>query len=223
MTTPYRDRADAGRRLAGELEEYAGRSDVVVLALPRGGVPVAFEVAEAIDAPLDLMIVRKLGLPGQEELAMGAIATGDVRVMNEPLVERLGLSGDVIEQVVERERRELHRRQKEYRGDRPPPQVKDKCVILIDDGLATGATMLAAAQAIRQLQPREIVVAVPVAPPDTCQQLEQHVDRVVCAETPWMFRGVGQWYDDFSQTSDREVRQLLDRAWARPKVGSAHR
>jgi putative phosphoribosyl transferase len=218
MAFPYRDRVDAGQQLAAQLHHYAGRDDVLVLALPRGGVPVAFQVAEALDAPLDLMIVRKLGLPGHEELAMGAIASGNVRVLNDRLVEQLNLPPELIDEVVERELRELGRREQAYRGNRSPPHVAGKTVILIDDGLATGSTMLAAVKALQQRGPASIVVAVPVAPPETVAHFDEQVDRIVCPQTPAMFGGVGRWYEDFTQTTDDEVRELLGRAWSRQSV-----
>jgi predicted phosphoribosyltransferase len=208
----FRDRAEAGRLLAARLEHYEGKPGVMVLALPRGGVPVAYEVAKALRAPMDVFIVRKLGVPGQEELAMGAVATGGVRVLNDQVVKGLGLPEYVIDAVVRWETEELNRRERLYRGDRPPPDVGGKTVILVDDGLATGSTMLAAVQALRQQGPARIVVAVPVASPDTCELLKKYVDDVVCAATPEPFYAVGLWYLDFSQTTDEEVRQLLSQA-----------
>jgi len=209
---PFRDRIEAGRRLAEKLAGYANRPDVLVLALPRGGVPVAAEVARALNAPLDVFLVRKLGLPGQEEFAMGAVATGGVRVLNEPLIHAFGISDAVVERVVAREEQELARRERLYRGDRPPADVRGRTVILVDDGLATGATMLAAIKALRQQQPARIVVAVPTAAPETCDALRAEVDDVVCAVTPEPFYSVGLWYEDFSQTTDDEVRALLERS-----------
>jgi len=208
----FRDRADAGRRLAARLKQYAGKPDVLVLALPRGGVPVAYEVAKALPAPMDVFIVRKLGVPGQEELAMGAVATGGVRVLNHQVVNALGIPDYVIEAVVKWETDELKRREQLYRGDRPPPNVRGKTVILADDGLATGSTMLAAVRALREQGPARIVVAVPVASPDTCEMLKAYVDEVVCAATPEPFYAVGFWYQDFEQTTDEEVRELLSLA-----------
>jgi predicted phosphoribosyltransferase len=207
----FRDRTEAGQRLAAELGRYAGRTDVLVLALPRGGVPVAYEVARALDAPLDVFLVRKLGTPGQEELAMGAVASGGVRVLNESVVRGLRVPPRVIDAVAARELRELARRERLYRGDRPPPDVRGRTVILVDDGLATGSTMLAAVRALRQLGPARAVVAVPVAAPETCAALRGEVDEMVCAVTPDPFYAVGVWYDDFAQTSDDEVRDLLGR------------
>lgn len=213
MEAPFENRVEAGRRLARELTQYAGRPDVLVLALPRGGVPVAYEVATALAAPLDLLLVRKLGVPSQPELAMGAVATGNTRVLNEDVVHMMRIPPDVIERITQRERAELLRRQQAYRGERPEPTIADRTVILIDDGLATGATMRVAVQAVRQHDPRWVVVAVPVAPPETAALMEQEADEVVCLMTPEYFRAVGQWYHLFDQTSDEEVRELLERAW----------
>ena len=207
----FRNRTDAGRQLAEKLAAYANRPDVLVLALPRGGVPVAFELAHAFGAPLDVFLVRKLGVPGCEELAMGAVATGGVRVLNDEIVRGLGISEHEIDAVVARELRELSRRDRLYRGDRPPSDVAGRTVILVDDGLATGATMRAAVQALRQQQPGRIVAAVPTASPDTCQVLKAEADDVVCAMTPEPFFAVGHWYEDFTQTTDDEVRELLAR------------
>ena len=208
----YRDRIDAGKQLAARLADYADRDDVLVLALPRGGVPVAYEVAKALRAPLDIFLVRKLGVPGHEELAMGAIATGGVRVLNDDVVDYLRIPGEVIDAVAADELRELERRERAYRGDRPEPDVRGKTVILVDDGLATGSTMRAAASALRQQNPARIVVAVPVSAPQTCSEYRMGVDEIICASTPEPFMGVGQWYRDFSQTTDEEVRELLARA-----------
>jgi putative phosphoribosyl transferase len=208
----FRDRTDAGRQLAGRLSRYAGRPDVLVLALPRGGVPVAYEVAKELNVPLDVFLVRKLGVPGHEELAMGAIASGGVRILNQDIVDYLGIPNEMIDEVIAREQLELARRQRLYRGDRPPPDVKDRVVILIDDGLATGSTMRAAAASLRLQKPRHIVVAVPVSSRQTCDELRSEVDEIVCGFTPEHFQGVGLWYEDFSQTSDEEVRELLKRA-----------
>ncbi len=208
----FHHRTDAGRELAARLMNYADRPDVLVLALPRGGVPVAFEVARALRAPLDAFLVRKLGLPGNEELAMGAIATGGIRVLNEEAVRILRIPPEVIDQVAIEEQRELERRERSYRDDRPAPEVRDRTVILIDDGLATGSSMRAAVTALRRQDPARIVVAVPVGAADTCVELGREADEVVCARTPEPFYGVGYWYDDFSQTSDAEVRELLAEA-----------
>ena len=208
----YRDRSEAGRRLAAQLRGYANRSDVLVLALPRGGVPVAYEVAKALRAPLDIFLVRKLGVPGHEELAMGAIATGGVRVLNEDVMRYISITDAAIDAVAAKEQRELERREQLYRGDRPAPDVRGKTVLLVDDGLATGSTMRAAAAALRQQQPARIVVAVPVSAVQTCDEYRMGVDEIVCAITPEPFHAVGMWYADFSQTTDEEVRELLARA-----------
>ena len=205
----FLNRTDAGRHLATHLGEYAGRSDVILLALPRGGVPVGYEVARALSAPLDVFVVRKLGVPGYEELAMGAVATGGVRVLNDQLVERLGIPESLIDAVAARERQELARRERLYRGNRPPPDVRGRTVILVDDGLATGATMYAAIEALRQQNPARIVVAVPTASPETCEEMKTKADGVICAITPEPFHAVGRWYRDFSQTTDEEVGVLL--------------
>jgi predicted phosphoribosyltransferase len=207
----FRDRREAGRLLAAQLSAYASRPDVLVLALPRGGVPVAAEVARALGAPLDVFVVRKLGVPGHEEFALGAIATGGVRVLNEDVVRALRIPDRVIDAVAAKEQEELARRERLYRGDRPPLDVRGRTVILVDDGLATGATMHAAIKALRQQQPARIVVAVPTASPETCDELKREVDEVICATTPDPFYAVGLWYEDFSQTTDEEVRELLAR------------
>jgi putative phosphoribosyl transferase len=215
MATRFRDRPEAGRILAQQLGSYAGQPDLLVLALPRGGVPVAFEVATALEAPLDVFLVRKLGVPGREELAMGAVATGGLRVLNEGVVQGLHISNAVIESVAEEQMRELERRERAYRGERPPPDVAGRTVILIDDGLATGTSMRAAVAALRRSPtgtPARLVVAVPVGSPVTCAEIGAEVDEIVCAVTPEPFFAVGLWYDDFSQTTDEEVRTLLDRA-----------
>jgi len=204
-----RDRAEAGQILAAKLKQYAKRSDVVILALPRGGVPVAYQVAKTYDLPLDIFLVRKLGVPGQEELAMGAIASGGVRVINRDVIEALQIPESIIDNVAAKEQIELERREKFYRQDSSPLDVTNKTVILIDDGLATGATMRAAAQALKQQQVRSIVIAVPVAAESTCRELSHIVDEMICALTPEPFYGVGYWYDDFSQTTDAEVIELL--------------
>jgi predicted phosphoribosyltransferase len=217
----FRDRRDAGRKLAAQLAAYAGRPDVLVLALPRGGVPVAYEVAQALRAHMDVFLVRKLGLPGHEEFAMGAVATGGVRVLNPDIVENLYVPGSVIDTVTQREQRELDRRERAYRGVRPPPDVRGKIVILVDDGLATGSTMRAATAAVKQQQPARVVVAVPVASQATCDELRREADEVVCLVTPEPFYAVGLWYDDFSQTTDDEVRALLAAAAAREPARSA--
>src|SRR6266403_2295140 len=203
---------EAKRELAENLEKYADRDDVIVLGLPRGGVPVANEVAKRLRAPLDVFIVRKLGVPGFEELAAGAIASGGVRVLNEDVLRALPNADEIIESVTAKETAELERREKSYRDDRPAPELRDRVVILVDDGLATGATMRAAVKALRQRGVAKIVVAVPVGPPDTCREFEDEADEVVCASEPEFFQAVGQYYEDFSQTSDDEVRDLLARA-----------
>lgn len=211
MPAPFRDRADAGRRLAGMLRDFAHRDDLLVLGLPRGGVPVAHEVARALGAPLDVFVVRKLGLPGHDELAMGAIASGGVRLVNDDVVSAFGVTEDEIARVAAREERELERRERLYRGDGPPPVVTGRTVLLVDDGLATGASMRAAVEAIRAQHPKAIVVAVPVAPAESCDALRDAADDVVCAFTPDPFDAVGLWYEDFRQTTDEEVHDLLAR------------
>jgi predicted phosphoribosyltransferase len=212
MRLPYRNRQEAGAYLAEHLAAYRDRDDVIVLALPRGGVPVAYEVARALHAPLDVFIVRKIGLPGAEEFAVGAIASGGVRLLDEDLIERYGVSRAAVDAVIAAEERELERRERQYRGDREMPDLTGKTVILVDDGLATGSTMRAAVAALKREGAARIVVGVPVAAPETCQLLEREVDEIVCAVTPQPFYAVGLWYADFSQTSDREVHELLDRA-----------
>jgi putative phosphoribosyl transferase len=212
METIFSNRAEAGQLLAEKLDKYAGREDVIVLGLPRGGVPVAYEVARRLGVPLDVFIVRKLGVPGFEELALGAIASGGVRVLNEDVVRALPNANELIESVTTRELAELGRREQIYRDGRPAPNIGGRTVILVDDGLATGATMRAAVAALRQLGAAKIVVAVPVGAADTCREIEQEVDETVCAMAPEWFQAVGQFYEDFSQTSDDEVRELLARA-----------
>ena len=208
----FRDRRHAGRVLAEYLHEYADRNDVIVLALPRGGVPVAYEVATALHLPLDVFVVRKLGVPGYPELAMGAIASGGVQVLNDDVVSQLPDAEQWIARVANEERKELERRELFYRDARPRPDLRGKTVILIDDGLATGATMRAAARALKQQGVAHLVLAVPVASPETCDEFRGEVDRIVCAFTPASLVGVGQFYEDFSQTSDDEVRALLAQA-----------
>jgi predicted phosphoribosyltransferase len=208
----FHDRRDAGRRLAERLSAYANRPDVLVLALPRGGVPVAFEVARALDAPLDVFVVRKLGVPGHEELAMGAVASGGIRVLNEPLLRQLDIPAHVVDSAAAREEAEIERRERLYRAGRPFPALEGRTVILVDDGLATGATMHAAVAALRARHPARLVVAVPVASPETCEELGRSVDDIVCAVTPEPFFAVGVWYENFDQTSDHEVRELLRQA-----------
>jgi len=212
MPLPFRDRSDAGRQLARKLTQYRGNPSIVVLALPRGGVPVAFEVAEALEAPLDVFLVRKLGMPGREELAIGAIASGGVRVLNQDVLYMSGIDKQGIDALAEREQQELERRERAYREGRGPVKIEGQIVILIDDGLATGATMLAAARAIRKFRPQKLIVAVPVSAPETCNYFRREVDEIVCAETPRPFQAVGLWYEDFTQTTDDEVHDLLARA-----------
>ena len=208
----FENRAEAGRELAEKLDKYSGREDVIVLGLPRGGVPVAYEVAKRLRAPLDVSIVRKLGVPGFEELAAGAIASGGVRVLNEDVIRSIPYADEAIEAVTVKETAELERREHIYREGRPPPELRDRIVILVDDGLATGATMRAAVKALRQRGTGKIVVAVPVGPPDTCRELEEEADETICLSTPVFFQAVGQYYEDFSQTSDEDVRELLSSA-----------
>lgn len=215
MAERFLNRTEAGRQLAAELTRYASRSDVLVLGLPRGGVPVAFEIALALDAPLDVFIVRKLGLPGHEEFGIGAIASGGVRVVDESVLRAYGVDADVLDRITERERRELERRERLYRDERPFPSLADRVVILVDDGLATGSTMRAAIAALRAEHPREVVVAVPVGAPETCAAIAKLADDLVCLETPDPFYAVGLWYQDFEQTDDEEVHDLLERAAAR--------
>jgi len=222
----FANRVEAGRELAWKLTKYAGRDDVTVLGAPRGGVPVAFEVAKALGVSLDIFVVRKLGVPGHEELAFGAIASGGIRIINRSTVDALGLTDREVEQVTEAEEKELRRRELEYRHGRPQLNANGRTVILVDDGIATGASVLAAIHALREMKPAAIVVATPVAPRTTCERLRREADDLVCAETPEPFYGVGQFYDDFSQVSDEEVTELLDRAssdiedrqehWGRP-------
>jgi putative phosphoribosyl transferase len=216
----FANRFEAGRVLASKLGEFSGRNDIVVLALPRGGVPVAYEVAQALHAPLDVFVVRKLGTPGQEELAMGALAPGGITVLNREVIQALGIPQQTIDAVVAREERELGRREREYRDGRPAASIRGNTAILVDDGLATGSSMRVAAKALRKEAAAQIVVAVPVASPSTCAEFETEVDKVVCATTPEPFWAVGQWYRDFSQTTDEEVRELLARATA-PSVPRA--
>jgi putative phosphoribosyl transferase len=212
MEGAFPNRSEAGRFLATKLSRYSGRDDVIALGLPRGGVPVAYEVASLLRVPLDVFIVRKLGVPGFEELAVGAIASGGVRVLNEDVMRALPNANEIVEAVTQRETTELERREQEYRNGRPAPEIRGRIVILIDDGLATGATMRAAVKALRERGAAKIVVAVPVGPPETCREFEDVADEVVCASAPEFFQAVGQYYEDFSQTSDEEVRNLLARA-----------
>jgi putative phosphoribosyl transferase len=209
MTVRFRDRTEAGEQLASKLSAYANRADVLVIGLPRGGVPVAAEVATALHLPLDICLVRKLGVPGHKELAMGAIASGGVRVLNDDVLDWIGISDETIDEVAARELRELERRDRAYRGDRPPPDIRDHTVILVDDGLATGSTMRAAIAAIRQQSPLRIVVAVPVGAPDACDAIRGEVDKVVCLMTQDPLYAIGLWYENFTQTTDEEVCKLL--------------
>ena len=222
MKTTFRNRTEAGRLLAKRLKPtYANRSDVLVLGLPRGGVPVADEVAKVLHAPLDICIVRKLGVPGHKELAMGAIATGGIMLLNEALVRELKISQKALEQVAAREQQELERRERVYRGERSAPDLSHRTIILVDDGIATGSTIKAAISTIKQQQPERIIVAVPVAPPEVCQELKEEVDEVVCLLTPEWLCAIGLWYDDFSPTTDAEVRLSLARTMEEPTATSS--
>lgn len=215
MNTVFSDRHHAGKMLAAALSAYRGRGDVAVLALPRGGVPVAYEVASALRAPLDVFVIRKLGYPGHEEFAMGAIATGGVCVLNPDLTDQLEPDNPIVRQAIERERRELERRERLYRQGRGAAELRDRCLLVIDDGLATGSSMRAAIVALRKHAPKRIVVAVPVAAPETCAEIGEEVDEIVCAITPKAFSSVGHWYHDFTQVGDAEVQALLARAGRR--------
>ncbi|HEX3231734.1 MAG TPA: phosphoribosyltransferase [Pyrinomonadaceae bacterium] len=209
----FKDRADAGRFLASKLNEFANLADVIVVGLPRGGMPVAYEVAQKLNAPLDLLVVRKLGVPGHEELAMGAIASGGVRLLNQNVLSHLGIPQDIIDLVIESEQRELERREREYRKNHAPLKLRGQTVIVVDDGLATGSSMHAAVMAIRQKQPKQIIVAVPVGARDTCESFHNEVDTMaICAITPESFQSVGAWYANFAPTTDDEVRKCLDRS-----------
>jgi putative phosphoribosyl transferase len=208
----FRNRSEAGYLLAKALERYKDRSDILVLGLPRGGVPVAYEVATALNAPLDVFIVRKLGVPGHEELAMGAIASGGIRTLNKSVIQQLNIPQQAIEAMAAREAEELRRREQLYRGDKPSPTISHRTVILVDDGLATGSTMKAAIAALRRQNPAKIIVAVPTVPADTCDELQREADEVICAVTPEPFYAVGLWYEDFEQTTDAEVTELIRRA-----------
>lgn len=207
--TVFRDRTDAGKRLAKGLMKYAGKPDVIVLALPRGGVPVGFQVARALGIPLDILLVRKLGVPDQEELAMGAIASGGIRVLNQDIIRLLDIPEAEIEASAAREQKEIERREHAYRGDRPKPEIRGCTIIIVDDGLATGATMRAAVRALRVQSPSKIIVAVPTGAPDTCEELQKEADDVVCLTKPYPFFSIGSWYHDFSQTTDEEVKSIL--------------
>jgi putative phosphoribosyl transferase len=212
MALPFRDRADAGRQLAAALNRYAHEPDLLVLALPRGGVPVGYEVASELGAPLDVLVVRKLGTPGQPELAMGAVASGGVRVLNPSIVDVLGIPSSVIDRVAEEELKEVERRERAYRGGRPPAPVENRTVIVVDDGVATGSTFRAALQCVRKGQPRRLIAAFPVGAAETVPQLRALADEVVCLESPEPFLAISLWYSEFPQTSDEEVRALLERA-----------
>ena len=212
MLTQFRDRKEAGNLLAAKLTAYANQQDVIVLALPRGGVPVGFEIAQALHVPLDVIVVRKLGVPGQEELAMGAIATGGICILNKDVVQFLNIPDEVIDEITAQELQELERREHLFRGERPAYDVCGRTVILVDDGIATGATMHAAVAAIKQRQPTRIIIAVPTAAPSTCDEFAAEVDELVCVIRPEPFIAVGYWYRQFSQTSDEEVRSLLEQA-----------
>ena len=208
----FQDRPEAGRILSRQLEQYKNRPDALVLALPRGGVPVAYEVARALNAPIDIFLVRTLGVPGHEELAMGAIASGGIRILNEDLTRQINIPERIIDAVTAREQQELERRERLYRGERLPPNIRSKTVIVVDDGLATGSTMKAALAALRQQRAAKLIVAVPTAPPETCESLRAYADEVICAVTPDPFLAVGAWYRGFDQTTDDEVRDLIKRA-----------
>lgn len=221
MEMEFKDRSEAGQLLANKLKAYAGRADILVLALPRGGVPVAYEVAKSLGAPLDVFLVRKLGVPGHEELAMGAIASDGIRVVNREIVDQLGISPDVLQLVARSEQEELTRRERLYRGTKPPVRVEGRTVILVDDGLATGSSMRAAVAALRQKNPAKTVIAVPVGALDTCEELGEEVDDVVCVSSPVHFDAVGRWYRNFAQTSDEEVRRLLHSAAGLAGAGRA--
>jgi predicted phosphoribosyltransferase len=208
----FKDRTEAGKRLANELSDYENRDDVIILGLARGGVPVAFEIAKEINVPMDVFLVRKLGVPSQKELAMGAIASGGIRILNDDVINMLRISDRAIDHVANEEQQELERREREYRGNRQKIDVKDRVSILVDDGLATGASMRAAVRALRQMEPAKIVIAVPVAAPDTCDAFKDKVDEIICLATPEPFYAIGAWYDNFSQTTDEEVRSILAEA-----------
>jgi putative phosphoribosyl transferase len=212
MTPLFKDRAEAGQILARSLKSIVLDSGALVLALPRGGVPVGFEIAKSLACDLDVFLVRKLGVPGQEELAMGAIASGGVTVLNDPLIRHLGIQPAIIDRIIARERQEIERREQTYREGRPPLAIENRRIILVDDGVATGASMLAAMRAVRNREPKSLIAAVPVASREACEEFKQTADAVMCVETPEPFCAVGVWYEDFSQTSDAEVRDLLRRA-----------
>jgi len=211
MTSKFRDRHEAGKMLAQQLTTYANCNDLLVLGLPRGGVPVAFEIAKKLNAPLDICLVRKIGVPDHEELAMGAIASGGVRVLNYDVINSLGIDHQIIDEVTAKELRELQRRDRAYRGERPLPEIKNRTVILVDDGIATGSTIRAAIAILRPQRPQRLIVAVPIAPPSTCEELQAEVDEIVCLAMPESLYAIGICYEDFSQTTDAEVRELLAR------------
>lgn len=212
MTAILHNRIEAGQLLAYKLKAYSNRQDVLVLALPRGGVPVAFEIATALHFPLDVCLVRKLGVPGHKELAMGAIATGNVRVINHDVIDWLHIDEAIIERVAQQEQQELERRDRAYRGNKTPPTIKERTIILVDDGIATGSTLQAAIAALKQQQPKEIIVAVPVAAPSICQAIREEVDELICLRQPEPLHSISLWYEDFAQTTDEEVRRLLTKA-----------
>ncbi|MDB6065636.1 MAG: putative phosphoribosyltransferase [Pedosphaera sp.] len=212
VTAQYQNRYEAGEALAAKLRHHAGDPNLLVLALPRGGVPVGYEVATALNAPLDIFLVRKLGVPGYEELAMGAVASGGVKILNDDVIQQVGISGNMIDAIVQEKERELEQQEKIYRGERPPAEIKGRTVILVDDGLATGASMRAAVKAVKKKGPKSVIVAVPIGSVQTCHQLQTEVDEVVCGMTPDPFYAVGAWYSDFMQITDEEVRELLDHA-----------
>ena len=219
ITQRFRNRTEAGRLLASSLARYANRPNVLILALPRGGAPVAFEIAQALKLPLDVFLVRKLGVPGQEELAMGAVASGNVRILQPEVIEGLGIPRLAVEAVTAEETRELARRERAFRGHRPRPQVCGRNIILVDDGLATGSTMRAAVTALKLQRPERIIVAVPVADSETCDEIKNEVDEIICLRTPTSFYAVGLWYETFPQLTDEEVREFLrkaDEVWASP-------
>lgn len=215
---PFQDRAEAGRALAERLVQYTDHPNTLVLALPRGGVPVAFEIAETLKLPLDIFVVRKLGLPGHEEFAIGAIASGGARVLNQDLIHRLSIDDKLVEQIVAREQKELERRERTYRGQYPASDFQGQTLILVDDGMATGSSMHAAIMALREQRPAALIVAVPIAARSTCDELASFADEVVCLETPLNFRAVGLWYRDFSQVTDEEVIDLIERNQKHRKI-----
>lgn len=212
MDSLFVDRTDAGKQLANALKSYSGQSDIIILALPRGGVPVAYPIAKALKSPLDVFLVRKLGVPRQEELAMGAIASNNVMILNDEIINQLGISQSQIDEVIKKEKSVLEERQNKYTGDRAPIEIENKTVILVDDGIATGSTIRAAIKAIKKLNCKKIVVAVPVAPPDTIEKIRDEVDEMICLKMPYPFFAIGGWYENFGQTSDEEVITLLQKS-----------